>query len=261
MIIQKFQTKTSKERLKNEIELQSVNKFNYSSYSGDYQYTALHNGSFFQRFWHSGKLEAVNNLINFNDGEVILDFGCGSGNLCFFLSKKCNTIFGLDAKSDAIDFANKIKKEKKYENCNFLFNESSKLPFYNEYFDKVFLLDVIEHIENPRSILKEIKRVLKNDGVLVTITPNYASVWPIIEFLCDKLRITPKNREQHILKFTQKKLTEIFEECNFFIKKQGSFYLFSPFFAYWNISYSILKWEINTCSRGMLLYSITKKKD
>ncbi len=52
--------------------------------------------------------------------------------------------------------------------------DSEKLPFSDGYFDVVLLVDVIEHVIDPISVLSEINRVLVNGGKLFIHTPNLA---------------------------------------------------------------------------------------
>ena len=55
-----------------------------------------------------------------------------------------------------------------------LFNiEGDRFPFEDEHFDVVLVCEIIEHLTaDPLSALREIKRVLRRDGVLVLTTPN-----------------------------------------------------------------------------------------
>jgi ubiquinone/menaquinone biosynthesis C-methylase UbiE len=46
------------------------------------------------------------------------------------------------------------------------------LPFEDTSFDYVVMLEVIEHLQNPYFVLREISRVLKKEGILLLSTPN-----------------------------------------------------------------------------------------
>jgi O-antigen biosynthesis protein len=50
--------------------------------------------------------------------------------------------------------------------------EENPLPYPDEHFDAVLTLDVLEHLVDPEKILKECKRVMKPDGVLIVSIPN-----------------------------------------------------------------------------------------
>jgi SAM-dependent methyltransferase len=53
-----------------------------------------------------------------------------------------------------------------------VFGRGEQLPFQNDTFGAVLLIEVIEHIEADRESIKEIWRVLRPGGVLVLTTPN-----------------------------------------------------------------------------------------
>lgn len=55
---------------------------------------------------------------------------------------------------------------------NFVLADAHCLPFRNNLFEKAYFYDVIEHVENPLKCLREIHRVLKNEGVVEISTPN-----------------------------------------------------------------------------------------
>lgn len=100
----------------------------------------------------------------------ILDVGCGDGVLLSFIEKKLNGyslgLYGVDLSQKAISVAqNKIK--------NGHFHKSSvyKLPFQENTFDVIVSTDVIEHVSRPKKMLKEIKRVAKENGNIIIGTP------------------------------------------------------------------------------------------
>lgn len=119
--------------------------------------------------------------------DTLLDFGCGYQ--AFFLKNISSIIklgIGIDAhlKSQNIG-TNIILLKYKFQN---------HLPFNNHYFDKVFMLAVLEHIELSKidTLFKEIFRVLKPKGMLVLTTPASRSK-DILEFLAFKLGIISKD--------------------------------------------------------------------
>lgn len=52
---------------------------------------------------------------------------------------------------------------------NFFLVNAEKMPFENESFDAVLLIDMLEHCRHPYMVMSEISRVLKKDGLLCTI--------------------------------------------------------------------------------------------
>jgi 2-polyprenyl-3-methyl-5-hydroxy-6-metoxy-1,4-benzoquinol methylase len=66
------------------------------------------------------------------------------------------------------------------------------------------MIEVIEHLhpEQIRSIVKRCASVLKPDGLLVITTPNYASLWPLLEWLVAR-RSAVSYHEQHVTRFNR----------------------------------------------------------
>ena len=86
-----------------------------------------------------------------------------------------------------------------------------------ESFDCVTLIEVIEHLEPAeiRAVFDQCVDRLEPGGKLVITTPNYASAWPLIEVVLNKVSDISYD-EQHITKFTyfdmEKKLASIYPD-------------------------------------------------
>lgn len=57
------------------------------------------------------------------------------------------------------------------------------LPYSDNFFDVVTCIEVVEHLENPRDLMREIHRVLKTKGNLILSTPNNLSLRARLSFL------------------------------------------------------------------------------
>lgn len=98
----------------------------------------------------------------------MLDFGCGEG---LFLSKiKNNSIqlFGCDPNKKQIKNNRSL-----YKGIDFKIIEvKSALPYKNNYFDVITISEVLEHVEDERGVIKELRRVIKKGGSLILSVPN-----------------------------------------------------------------------------------------
>lgn len=95
-----------------------------------------------------------------------LDIGSGTGELVKLLKGHLKT------RSSCCDYTDTLMKlpNQRVEIVNL--NTTEELPFPDSTFDLVTATEVIEHLENFRSLLREIHRVLKPGGVCVLSTPN-----------------------------------------------------------------------------------------
>jgi ubiquinone/menaquinone biosynthesis C-methylase UbiE len=107
--------------------------------------------------------------------EKILDIPCGTGEFCMLFPP--NNYLGLDISEKYIKHA-----QKKYKHT-FISGDALKTGFDDNYFDKILMLGFLHHLDESmvKSILKEAKRILKPDGVLLLIedTP-VSAAWNII---------------------------------------------------------------------------------
>lgn len=104
----------------------------------------------------------------------ILDIGVGEGYGTYFLSNFAKSVTGLDSEvSCAGRLENYIRRFKK-NNIKFVYADAVSLPFSDKLFDRVVTCQVIEHIPEDRLVqfLTQIKRVLKDDGILFVSTLN-----------------------------------------------------------------------------------------
>lgn len=111
--------------------------------------------------------------------ENILDIGCGTGDVFFGLNKISPIIKNckrIDLVEPNINYLNSAKKKFKLINkVNFL-NLSIEDLNPNIRYDLITIVDVLEHVDRPLSILKSVKKILDKDGILVIIVPNAKSL-------------------------------------------------------------------------------------
>lgn len=106
----------------------------------------------------------------------LLDAGCGTGNETVNLRRRAPglRIYGVDVSPAALAIA-----VTRPETGDAIFYRSTleSLPFPEAVFDYIASHEVIEHVEHPAVVLRELYRVLKPAGVCVIATPNGASLW------------------------------------------------------------------------------------
>jgi SAM-dependent methyltransferase len=125
-------------------------------------------------WWHLSKRKAVIFLLQkyyqkTSSTLTILDIGCGTGKNMEAFSK-FGHVYGIDNSSYAIAFCRKRKLK------SVRLASAQKLPFHKNTFDVITILDVLEHIDD-KTIMKEIARVLKPNGIVIITVPAYQWLW------------------------------------------------------------------------------------
>jgi len=198
---------------------------------GDYQYKALRSHNYLQANWHANKLLALEELINLYQPEAVLDLGAGSGNFELKFYKKIKRVVAVDYNEDALNFLRKKMKEASIRNVKTYLLDLVNLPKNNKHgkFDMIIMVDVAEHLRRKDfvKIISAFKKLLNKDGKVVIITPNYQSLWPIIEKAIDAFTQIPHLEDmQHITKFTPANLKQMFISEGF---RQVNFSTFNNF--------------------------------
>lgn len=99
-------------------------------------------------------------------GEKVLDLASGEGAVSEFMKEIGCEVTAFDISKEALSKAQK-RGVKIVQG-----NVEDKLPFKDEEFDVVFWGDNVEHLFLPLKTLKEVCRVLKNNGRLILSCPN-----------------------------------------------------------------------------------------
>ena len=96
----------------------------------------------------------------------VLDAGCNDGQLGAVLINK------LKCEVYGVDVSNLVKEEAVKNGVKFYNSTIEKMPFEKNLFGVVITAETLEHIFDLDVALKEIKRVLKPDGILVGTVPH-----------------------------------------------------------------------------------------
>lgn len=107
---------------------------------------------------------------------VLLDVGCSTGLTLGFMARRFSKTVGYDIDAEALTIA-RSRFQKMGLKTRFILGNGQKIPLKNNSVDLVTCLEVFEHVNRPRLLLKEIYRILKPDGILHITTAN--RYWPI----------------------------------------------------------------------------------
>lgn len=104
-------------------------------------------------------------------GARVLDYGCGQASYLYDFHDRGIAISGAEIASHLVEVSRNHGLDVRKVN-NF-----SQIPFEDESFDIVYLMQVFEHLRDPHRSMQELGRVLKHDGILYLALPNAASIW------------------------------------------------------------------------------------
>ena len=102
------------------------------------------------------------------------DIACGNGRHLLPLARRCKHVIGLDVSRELLKIVKKKIKEEKIKNITLLHSDAVNLPLKNNSLDAVMFIAALHNIPgrtNRVQALKEVKRVLKNNGEAII------SVW------------------------------------------------------------------------------------
>lgn len=108
----------------------------------------------------------------FAKDRCILDIGCGCGYGSHWLALQgAELVLGIDKAEEAIEFA---VSNYVHPSLHFAVMDAYSLAL-DRFFDLVTCFEVIEHVENPAILLREIRQAVDDAGLVLISTPNKAT--------------------------------------------------------------------------------------
>jgi ubiquinone/menaquinone biosynthesis C-methylase UbiE len=148
-----------------------------------------------ENWWFVGKRELVVSLfkqMNTVKNPKMLDIGCGTGIISEELSE-----FGDLTAIDASDSALKYCSGRGFKTVKM---DAEKMKFNKNSFDVVFMLDVLEHFSDDASVLNQISKILKKNGIVIITVPAFKSLWSNHDVVLAHRRRYEKGELRKILK-------------------------------------------------------------
>lgn len=100
----------------------------------------------------------------------ILDVGCGNGVISRHLGRLGFSVLGIDVSEKTIDIANSLTKD--IPNVTFKKKSAEELVAEGQQYDAVICSEVLEHLNDPGSLLKVLYQTLSPKGKLIVTVPN-----------------------------------------------------------------------------------------
>lgn len=154
-------------------------------------------------------------------GVSVLDLPCGDGTLTEIFSGHFSRVVGVDASSVHLAEARKRLP-------NGIFHETLIEEFKpDEKFDSIFMINILEHLDDPVGVLKKVSGWLSPGGVVVIQVPNADAVNRRINLLmgainsCDELSPFDLNIGGHRRYYRMDSLIDHVKEAGLRITSQG----------------------------------------
>lgn len=118
------------------------------------------------RYIERKRVQAIFKMIDVQSMDRVIEVGCGAGNVIEKATR--GILFGVDLSGPILNKA-KGRMDKKV----FLLQaDAQNLPCKDQIFARIICSEVLEHLLDPSEALREIARVLKDQGVAVVSVPN-----------------------------------------------------------------------------------------
>ncbi len=151
----------------------------------------------------------VRKICRLKRGGNFLDIGCSAGFILEAARERGFTTFGCEISPIALKFA----REELNLNVKAPFLEEANYP--SEYFDVITMYNLLEHIPNPGTFLREVNGILKKNGIVEIWTPNIGHIKSRIK----KDRWNNLIPPDHLFYFTIKTIKMLLKKYGLKIKK------------------------------------------
>jgi 2-polyprenyl-3-methyl-5-hydroxy-6-metoxy-1,4-benzoquinol methylase len=153
--------------------------------------------------------------------QTVLDLGCGDGLLAEQLRENGNRIAGVDAlpeaaRADVLD---------QYFSADLDQGIGSVIEqLGGRRFDRVLLLDILEHLKNPERLLEQCHAVLHPEGRLIVSVPNVANITVRLSLLLGSFNYTERGilDRTHLRFFSRRTARRLLQESGFTIHEEKS---------------------------------------
>ncbi|WP_254821319.1 methyltransferase domain-containing protein [Haloglomus halophilum] len=121
--------------------------------------------------WNEEMRNEALELFDIDEGDRVLDVGCGTGFATEGLLEYTEDVYGLDQSEHQLEKA--YAKFGTRGQVKFHRGDAERLPFKDDTFDALWSSGSIEYWPNPVDALEEFRRVVKPGGPVLVVGPNY----------------------------------------------------------------------------------------
>ena len=145
--------------------------------------------------------------------KTVLDVAGGTGYIGQYVMKMGGTYINLDVSSGMLSLAKKKLGDLKGDYLLAL-SDVHAMPLRKEIADVALISEVLEHVTNPRKVIREVLRILKPEGIIIVTNPN--PYWGLIQWIAEKVKYKAEEGPHKYLR--HKRLIEDIEKEGFAIQ-------------------------------------------
>lgn len=158
----------------------------------------------FRQWLEGNPVEALKN-VGLTDGLTVLDYGCGGGTFAIPAARLVNPngeVYALDIDAKALRTLRRKAQSAALENIEIILAKKSAplAALSPRSVDVILLYDVLQLVDDKRSLLRELHKVLKPDGVL-SVFPMHIGTQRMLELAEEDGLFTLRDRCGMILDF------------------------------------------------------------
>jgi len=169
-------------------------------------------------------LEMVLKHIKIEDGDSILDVGCGLGVLLEAIKNPTVKKTGIDIDPECIEISKQFLPE-----ADLRVADACDLPFPDNTFDRQTATCILEHVDNPPAMIREMYRVCKEGGTAMISTPNIGRPLRLMLAAQKKRKI---DYPGHKSGWDYHLLTHILESNGWVVERIETRFVDCPFYEY-----------------------------
>lgn len=140
-------------------------------------YTHGHHGSVLRSHrWRTAANSAAYLLDRLDGGQRLLDVGCGPGTITADLAERVGEVVAIDSAAAAVAEARRFGADRGLTNVEYQVADVFALPFHDGSFDVVHAHQVLQHVADPVTALRELRRVCRPGGVVAARDADYAAM-------------------------------------------------------------------------------------
>ena len=110
-----------------------------------------------------------------------IDVGCGAGHYVTELRNRNINVIGSDISRKMIEVTKNNTVKKQLPPDKLLCADCQLLPFPDNHFDVVFCIGVLSYVSDELAIFKEMRRIVKNDGLIIFNVPNLLKLRNVLD--------------------------------------------------------------------------------